>query len=101
MLGEMLELGPGSNARHMACGRAAGKAGFELVITVGGPAAIALAEGAIAAGLSTSAVITCRSSEEAAAVALKHVQAGDLVLVKGSRGIQMEVVVDRLETDLA
>ena len=101
VLGEMLELGLGSNARHTACGRAASKAGFELVVTVGGPAAIALAEGAIAAGLSTSAVITCRSSEEAAAVVLKHVQAGDLVLVKGSRGIRMEVVVDRLKADLA
>ena len=101
VLGEMLELGADTDARHTACGRAAVEAGFELVITVGGRAARALAEGAVTAGLPTSAVIPCRGSEEAADVARQHVRAGDLVLVKGSRGIRTDVVVDRFKADLA
>ena len=101
VLGEMLELGPGAPALHAACGRAAVAAGFEFVIAVGGPSARALADGTRAAGLPASAVVTCATSTEAADVAQQHVRAGDLVLIKGSRGIGMEVVVDRLKTALA
>jgi UDP-N-acetylmuramyl pentapeptide synthase len=39
--------------------------------------------------------------EDAAALALKRVRPGDLVLVKGSRGIGTDLVVDRLKAEFA
>ena len=99
ILGEMLELGAESTAQHEACGRAAVEAGFDVVVGVGGEPVAALAGGAMAAGLSATAVVTFATSSEAAGHAVGFVQAGDLVLVKGSRGIGMDRIVDRLRTE--
>jgi hypothetical protein len=96
ILGEMLELGPGSAALHARCGHAAARAGVALLITVGGPPARALGVAAVDAGLPPAAVLHCDTSEEAAAAAPALVRAGDLVLVKGSRGIGLERVVQAL-----
>jgi UDP-N-acetylmuramyl pentapeptide synthase len=41
------------------------------------------------------------TSAEAAEAALRKVRAGDLVLVKGSRGIRTDVVVERLKVEFA
>lgn len=96
ILGEMLELGARSAALHAACGRTAVDAGFDVVVAVGGPAARALADGARAGGLADAAVATFATSAEAAERAPALVREGDVVLVKGSRGIGMDRVVDRL-----
>ena len=96
VLGEMLELGGRAAELHRACGRAAVEAGFGLIVAVGGPAAEALAAGAREAGLAAASVTICATSAEAADVAARLVEAGDLVLVKGSRGIRTDLVVDRL-----
>lgn len=96
ILGEMLELGARSAALHEACGRAAADAGFDVVVAVGGQAARALADGARAGGLPATAVSTFASGEETAGHAPGIVRDGDLILVKGSRGIGLDRVVDRL-----
>ena len=41
------------------------------------------------------------TKSEAADVALRQVRAGDLVLVKGSRGIGTDLVVERLKEEFA
>ena len=56
-----------------------------------------LVEGARAAGMSDSAARVFESSEEAAAAAVEFVRPGDLVLVKGSRGVHTERVVEALK----
>ncbi len=99
VLGEMLELGARAPALHRACGRLAVEAGFDVLVAVGGPAAGALAEGALAAGLGAGRVMTCGGSEEAATLAAKLVRAGDLVLVKGSRGVRTDRVADRIRAE--
>ena len=99
VLGEMLELGDRSAALHEACGRAAVEAGFTVVIAVGGAPAEALAAGARSAGLDAAAVTTVRTSAEAAERAAAIAREGDVILVKGSRGIGMERVVDRLKAE--
>lgn len=99
ILGEMLELGARAPALHRACGRLAVEAGFDLLVAVGGPAASGLAEGARAAGLGAGQVLTCAASEAAATLAADLVRAGDLVLVKGSRGVRVDRVVDRLKAE--
>ncbi len=96
VVGEMLELGPEGTALHEACGRAAAASGLALLVTVGKEAARRLGRAAVDAGMPESAVVHVESSTEAAGVAETRVGDGDLVLVKGSRGIRMERVVERL-----
>jgi UDP-N-acetylmuramoyl-tripeptide--D-alanyl-D-alanine ligase len=101
VLGEMLELGAHAERLHDDCGRAAAAAGLDVLIAVGGSAARVLADAAIAAGMPASAVIHVSTREEAAALALERIRPGDLVLVKGSRGIGTDLVVDRLKAEFA
>ena len=101
VLGEMLELGARSADLHRECGRAAVEGGFTVVIAVGGLAAEALAAGAREAGPSSNSVVTCPTSEVAAEVTSRVVEPGDVVLVKGSRGMRTELVVDRLKAECA
>jgi UDP-N-acetylmuramoyl-tripeptide--D-alanyl-D-alanine ligase len=97
VLGEMLELGPESAQLHEECGRAAVTARVDRLVTVGGAPARALGLAAVAAGLAPEAVSHVDDSTAAAAVVASLVRAGDLVLVKGSRGIRLERVVERLQ----
>ncbi|HEY8550145.1 MAG TPA: UDP-N-acetylmuramoyl-tripeptide--D-alanyl-D-alanine ligase [Vicinamibacterales bacterium] len=96
VLGEMLELGEQSGALHERCGRAAAAAGVALLVTVGGEPARAMGAAAAGAGIPSGSVHHAATSEEAGALVERLVQPGDLVLVKGSRGIQLEKVVERL-----
>jgi UDP-N-acetylmuramoyl-tripeptide--D-alanyl-D-alanine ligase len=101
VLGEMLELGAHADRLHAECGRAAAAAGLELLIAVGGDAAGRLAAAAREAGMDASAVVHVPTSAEAADLARQKVRPGDLVLVKGSRGIRTDLVVDRLKVEFA
>jgi UDP-N-acetylmuramoyl-tripeptide--D-alanyl-D-alanine ligase len=101
VLGEMLELGDHAIRLHEACGRAAAEAGLDVLIAVGGDAAQRLAGAAIAAGMPAAAVLHVAASEAAADQAQRKVRAGDLVLVKGSRGIRTDLVVERLKAEFA
>jgi UDP-N-acetylmuramyl pentapeptide synthase len=51
--------------------------------------------------MSPDAVTYFQSSEEAAPVIARGLRAGDLVLVKGSRGIRADVVADRITAEFA
>ena len=97
VLGEMLELGDRSVALHEEVGRAAARAGVHLLVTVGDAPAAALADAAIAAGLARSSVHHFAASDEAAEFVASTAARGDLVLVKGSRGIKTDRVVERLK----
>ncbi len=101
VLGEMLELGEHSERLHAEVGRDAAAAGLQLLIVVGGDAARHLAEAARAAGMPVSTVGYAATSKEAADLALTWIRPGDLVLVKGSRGIRTDEVVDRLKVEFA
>jgi len=79
--GEMRELGLTSRELHRECGIAAGKAA-EIV------------EGATNAGMPKSQTKVFPSSEDAANFLADFVKSGDLLLVKGSRGVKMERIVD-------
>jgi UDP-N-acetylmuramoyl-tripeptide--D-alanyl-D-alanine ligase len=96
VLGEMLELGDLSMALHQECGRVAAGAGLGLLVTVGGAPAEALGRTAVDAGMSAAAVRHAATSVEAADLVARLVTPGDVVLVKGSRGVKTDLVVDRL-----
>jgi UDP-N-acetylmuramoyl-tripeptide--D-alanyl-D-alanine ligase len=101
VLGEMLELGDHSVRLHEACGRAAAAAGLDRLIAVGGDAAKALAAAAVGAGMPAEAVTWTASSGAACDVIVPWLADGDLVLVKGSRGIKTDTVVDRITAEFS
>ena len=99
VIGEMLELGTHATALHEHVGRAAAKAGVDLLLSVGGAPAQALADAAIAAGMTPAHVRHFTTSDQAADATVALVKAGDVVLVKGSRGLKTDRVVDRLKAE--
>lgn len=101
VLGEMLELGDHASSLHRECGRAAAEAGLDCLIVVGGPPARDLAETARHSGMPTESVLYVPDREQALVEAVKRVRPGDLVLVKGSRGIGLDAVVDGLKAEFA
>ena len=96
VIGEMLELGEASRALHEQCGRAAAQAGVDLLIAVGGAAADGLVSGAVDAGLAQDRTRRFPDSASASASVVELVRAGDVVLVKGSRGTRTDVIADAL-----
>ena len=101
VLGEMLELGAHALRLHRECGAAAAASGLRLLVTVGGDPARAMAEAAVAAGMAPSTVSHHETSERAAPAVAGAIRAGDLVLVKGSRGIRTDLVADRIAQECA
>jgi UDP-N-acetylmuramoyl-tripeptide--D-alanyl-D-alanine ligase len=99
VLGEMLELGAFAEPLHVECGQAAVNAGISRLVTVGGAAAAALAGAARRACLDDEAALHVGTSAEAADLLLASMAPGDLVLVKGSRGIGTDLVVERVKAE--
>ena len=95
VLGDMLELGPYEVQGHQTVGNLAAKVA-DLLVTVG-PRARTIAETAKAAGLDAKAITQFETSEQALTFLKKSLVKGDVVLVKGSRAVQMEKIVPELE----
>ena len=99
VLGEMLELGEAADAGHRDVGRAAAST-CALLVTIGAGAA-GIARGALEAGMDASSVIEVADRTAAAALIREIARAGDVVLVKGSRGIELDRLVDDLRAEPA
>jgi UDP-N-acetylmuramoyl-tripeptide--D-alanyl-D-alanine ligase len=99
--GEMLELGPTSAELHCQAGaRAAATQRIAWIFGVQGTAA-ELVRGAVEAGQPETCVQFFENSEEAARFFAEFVAPGDLVLVKGSRGVRMERIIEALKQRFA
>jgi len=94
VLGDMLELGDETEPGHRKVGRRANDV-VAVLITVG-PTARLIAEEARALGMDEARVISVDTNAQAIDVLTGLVQAGDVVLVKGSRGMKMEEIVSAL-----
>ena len=91
VLGDMLELGPDERRFHAELGAQARDAGVALLVTVGPLAAHA------GAGFGDAGAVQAVPDAAAAAELLGGLlEPGDTVLVKGSRGVGLEVVAERL-----
>jgi UDP-N-acetylmuramoyl-tripeptide--D-alanyl-D-alanine ligase len=88
--GEMLELGPNARALHREVGEEIGRAGVNVVWGVRGLAA-AIVEGAREAGLKETRFF--ETSDDAGRALVKEVRDGDLILIKGSRGVATDRIV--------
>lgn len=99
--GEMLELGPASGELHREAGRAAAATGeLEWIIGVQGDAEN-FVRGAVEAGHPAAQSKFFASSAEAGSFLGNLIERGDVLLVKGSRGVKMERIVEALDTRFA
>lgn len=91
ILGDMLELGPYTQKAHREIGRAAAHAGAAEIVAVGrwGEDILAGAKGADSA----VKVHLCQDADAAGTLLQSRLKRGDLVLLKGSRGIGLERVI--------
>jgi len=94
--GEMLELGATAAQLHREAGRQIAKLGVDLLIGVRGLAREIVA-GAREAEMSAESAIFFETPNEAADVLTREARAGDLILIKGSRGVKTEIVVERMK----
>ena len=95
VLGDMLELGELSAELHHDLGREAARSGVDAVLLVGSFVRAAAA-GALEGGLGAGALSHFATTDEAVRGAVDLVREGDVVLVKGSRGMALERVVGAL-----
>lgn len=98
VLGEMRELGTAHDAGHLEVGEVAGETVDLLVVVDGSPGggAAGIAEGARAAGLAPERVVAVADAGGALEALRARLVPGDVVLVKASRGVALEQVVDGL-----
>lgn len=99
VLGEMKELGPEHDEGHRSVGAHAAEAGVDVIVVVGEAAAgIATAAATVTTGVDPSAPLVVRTAgrDEAVTWVGQNAGAGDVVLVKASRGAALEWVAAQL-----
>ena len=89
--GDMLELGASGQELHREIGRFAARAKIDLFASVG-PLSRYILEGAQEEGIGGESLLRFENSVEAAKALKDILREGDLVLVKGSRGMKMEEI---------
>lgn len=95
VLGDMLELGDSAPEQHHAIGRDAAEAGIDVLALVG-ELTRATAAGALEAGMDARRVVHLGTPERALEEIAGLVRAGDVVLIKGSRRMGLERLVERI-----
>ena len=93
VLGDMLELGSRASAEHYKVGRLAAEKA-DMVFAYG-PNGIKIAKGAITGGMPENKVKSFEDRDLLAAFLKQQVKPGDVLLFKGSRGMRMELVLEK------
>jgi UDP-N-acetylmuramoyl-tripeptide--D-alanyl-D-alanine ligase len=99
VLGDMLELGDDSESAHRDVGRLAATCVDRLYLY--GEMARVAAEGALDAGLTATEVIVAATRDEIVADIIRDHSDGDLIIVKGSRGMRMDLVAAALRENFS
>lgn len=97
VLGDMAELGSLTELAHFHLGEHVARAGIDILVTVG-ERARRIAEGAKAEGMAAGGVRPCATVDEAIEVLDDELQTGDVLLVKASRVMGLEAVVEGVVT---
>lgn len=95
VLGDMLELGSASEAAHQRVGALVAQARPGLLITLG-ERARAIGEGAARSGFDTTRIHSCRDHGEAQDVLRAHLTRTPWILLKASRGVRLEKILEGL-----
>lgn len=97
VLGDMLELGASAEPSHLEIGRAVAAEGLTDVLVTLGPLASLIARSARDGGLPEASITALpEAADESCAEAARRLRAGDVVLLKGSRGVRLERVARAL-----
>ena len=95
VLGDMGELGTDETELHRQVGAIVGQTGVDVLITVG-ELALNYARGALEAGMDESHIISCANIDEVMAALAGYRDAPSIILVKASRFMALERVVELL-----
>lgn len=95
-LGDMLELGDISESAHKSVGQLAFELGVDCLITVG-ERARGIALGAETSGMKSEQIYSFANNGELCEKLPELLKKDDVILVKGSRGMHLEEVVDAIE----
>ncbi len=95
VLGDMLEMGEWAYRAHLGVGKYAAEKGVDMVVTVGENAQD-IAVGALGGGVPKNSVKSFSDNDSACEFIKKIISDDDVVLVKGSRGMKMEQIVEEL-----
>jgi UDP-N-acetylmuramoyl-tripeptide--D-alanyl-D-alanine ligase len=98
VLGDMLELGAWTERAHLEIGAMAAHCGLAFLLTVG-PSARLIAQAAIESGMDPQCVMPLATRGEAAKTLRMLVHEDDFVLVKGSRRLELEKIVEESKND--
>lgn len=96
VLGDMFELGSYEKAGHLLVGKKAAEAGVDLLVTIGERARW-IAEGAEKAGMAAEKINSFCDQARVIAYINQEVNPGDTILLKASRGMELEKIIDRLD----
>jgi len=97
VLGDMYELGDYASQGHRLVGQKAKSEEIAYLITVGQLAG-EIAKGAQEAGFPSERIRSCQNNEEAVSYLKEILQPDDVILLKGSRGVRMEEIMEGLQT---
>jgi UDP-N-acetylmuramoyl-tripeptide--D-alanyl-D-alanine ligase len=100
VLGDMFELGKQTAREHRRLGKDAARSAIDFLYLLGDRAAL-VRHGALAAGMSPERIIIGKDHTELAERLRAQVKKGDCLLFKGSRGMNMEKVLDGLKSGKA
>ncbi|HEX3032177.1 MAG TPA: cyanophycin synthetase, partial [Bacillota bacterium] len=95
VLGNMLELGEEAERGHRSVGQVVVSRGIDVLYTLGDLAGW-IGQEALECGMAPQAIRTAGSCEEISASLRELLQPGDVLLVKGSRGMKMEEIINQL-----
>lgn len=95
VLGDMLELGDQTEVGHREVGRKIFSSNIDLLVAVGDRMKLAVDE-LISLGYPVANIVRCDNPELAGEKLQSLVGAGDFVLVKGSQGMRMEKILEKL-----
>jgi UDP-N-acetylmuramoyl-tripeptide--D-alanyl-D-alanine ligase len=98
VLGDMLEIGHFSASEHRKVGEMAVSLGIDVLITVGFRSKSTV-EAAIDKRMAKGKVFNFEKSEDAIETVREYLQAGNIILVKGSQGIRMEKITKNILKD--
>ena len=96
VLGDMLELGADADRYHAEVGAAVAAGAWHGLVGVG-PLARGLVDAARAAGFPMDDSVACPDAPTAADWLIPRLRRGDAVLLKASRGMALEQVLDRID----
>ena len=97
VLGDMLELGVCAPAEHYRLGRIVAEKADMLIAY--GPLSARTVSGAVTGGMPTHMAKGFEDRDAATAALKRMVRSGDVLLVKGSRGMRMELILDQFLKD--